>query len=279
MDSSDEETTTPKYTPPPLPLDPVTRIARKLFKDGMRNAYHRESREWTASNSGAVEFYTIDEWIEPRWQRMRADAREEWMKAARATLNESAALPAAPSAPAPPAPPPPTPVVKPAPEPIVEPEPSKPEPPKSEPDAPKPAAPEPVESAPKIASKSKKKRKRDDEQDTPTIAGTEHWDKDCLGYRIIKEYNSCKAHAARGELVFDDKHEYRGCVYTGGYAILITQRQMGRSALKTDGYVLLDGEAASRVTHATRSQPRLRSVPDIVRHFNANPDLNVDLSA
>ena len=84
-----------------------------------------------------------------------------------------------------------------------------------------------------------------------------------------------EARAARRELVFDDKHEYRGCVYTGGYTILITQRQMGRSALKTDGYVLLDGEAASRVAHATRSQPRLRSVPDIVRHFNANPDLNV----
>ena len=133
---------------------------------------------------------------------------------------------------------------------------------------------------PAPAPKKKTKRKRDnDEQDGPTIADTEHWDKDCLGYRIIEDYNSCKAHAARGGFVFDDKHEYRGCMYTGGYTILITQRQMGRSALKTDGYILLDGEAANRVSHATRSQPRLRSVPDIVRHFNANPDLNVPLHA
>ena len=287
MDSSDEETTAPKYAPPPLPLDPVTRIARKLYKEGMKNAYHRESREWTASNSGAVEFYTIDEWIEPRWQRMPPNAREEWMKAARATLNESAAPPAAPSAapsaPAPPAPPPPTPVVKPAPEPIVEPEPSKPEPSKPEPDAPapvtpEPAAPEPVESAPKIASKSKKKRKRDDDQDTPTIAGTEHWTTNALGFLLIQKYNAHKVRAARGDLAFDDKHECRAEVW-GDYTFLLTQRQMGRSALKTDGYVLLDGEAASRVSHATRSQPRLRSVPDIVRHFNANPDLNEDLRA
>ena len=283
MDSSDDDRESPKYTPPPLPLDPVNRVARKLFKNGMRNAYNRESREWTASNSGSVEFYTIDEWIEPRWQRLRPDAREEWMKAARATLGAPMRTPTPPPAPSPPAPSPPTPPppapppptpsppAPPPPTPIVKP--STPVKPEAEPPAAEPVVPEP---APAPDPKKKTKRKRDDNQDAPTIAGTEHWTTNALGFLLIQNYNEYKARAARGDLTFDHNHEYR-TEFWGDYTFLLTQRQMGRSALKTDGYVLLNGEAARRVAHATRSQPRLRSVPDIVRHFNANPDLNEDL--
>ena len=224
--SDDEEPPVPKAIRPREPtfdFGVVESTARRMFAEGLRTTYCKESRDWTKSNSGAVDFYTFDEWIGQRWSRLNAEQLEGWFGVARRALSNQA-----------PDPPPPTPRLAP-----------------------------------------KKKRKRDEDQGASPIVGTEHWDKDCLGFRIIEDYNAYKACAARGGLFFNGKHEYRGCAYTGGYAILLTQRQMGRSALKTDGYVLLDGEAASRVAHATRSQPRLRSVPDIVRHFNANPDLNV----
>ena len=238
MDTSDDEEEAPPLPKAIRPRGPrfefglLEPAARKSFADGMRNGYHRESREWTKSNSGAVEFYTFDEWIEQRWSRLSNVQLAAWHGAAKRELEAATPNP----------PPPPSPAPAPAPAPVPAPAP--------------------------------KKRKRDDDQDAP-IVGTEHWDKDCLGFRIIKAYIAYKARAARGDLVFDDQHEYHGCAYQGGYKIMITQRQMGRSALKTDGYVLLGGEAANRVRHATRSQPRLRSVPDVVRHFNSNIDLNM----
>jgi len=233
-DDDDDKPPVPKAIRPRAPtfdFATVEATARRMFAEGMRVPYRKESRDWTKSNSGAVDFYTFDEWIAQRWSRLNAEQLEGWFGVARRALSNQS-----------PDPPPPTPCLAPT-------------------------------SVP--ASAPKKKRNRDEDQEASTAVGTEHWDFRCLGFVIIRDYNSYKACAARGELVFDDKHEYRGCVHTGGYTILITQRQMGRSAFKTDGYVLLDGEAASRVSHATRSQPRLRSVPDIVRHFNANPDLNV----
>ena len=239
MDTSDDEEAPPmpKAIRPRGPrfefglLEPA---ARKRFADGMRDGYRRESREWTKSNSGAVDFYSFDEWIEQRWTRLSNVQLEAWYGAAKRELE--AATPNPPPSPSP------APCLVPTPAP-----------------APAPAP---------------KKRKRDEDQDAP-IAGTEHWDKDCLGFRIIRAYNAFKARAARGDLVFDDKHEYRGCTYKGGYTILITQGQLGKSARKTDGYVLLDGEAADRARIVTRSKPKLRSVPDIIRHFNSNIDLNV----
>jgi hypothetical protein len=93
---------------------------------------------------------------------------------------------------------------------------------------------------------------------------------------LIRDYDALKSRGARGELTFDANHEHRvGASYGGMYTLLVTQRQLGKSANLTDGYVVLNGEAADRAHIVTRSKPKLRSVPDIVRHFNANPDLNV----
>ena len=232
MDTSDDEEA------PPLPkairprgprfefglLEPA---ARKSFADGMRNGYHRESREWTKSNSGAVEFYTFDEWIEQRWSRLSNVQLAAWYGAAKRELEAAAPNP----------PPPPSPAPAPAPAP------------------------------------ASKKRRRG--SNPITTNGTESWSAGCLGFVLIRDYDALKARGTRGELTFDSNHEHRGASYAGGHTLLITQRQLGKSAKLTDGYVLLDDEAASRVRHATRSKPKLRSVPDIVKHFNSNPDLNV----
>ena len=92
---------------------------------------------------------------------------------------------------------------------------------------------------------------------------------------VIRDYEMLKARGARGELTFDANHEHRGASYEGGYTLLVTERQLGKTAKLTDGYVILSGKAAEMARVVTRSKPKLRSVPDIVRHFNTNPDLNV----
>jgi len=218
MDSSDDE----DDEAPPIPMPIRTRdpAARKLFADGKHHEYHKESREWTKSHSGAVEFYNFDEWVEQQWARLSNAELEEWCLAAKKE-----------PAPAPPPPP-----------------------------APPPAA-------------APKKRKRD----TGPMSGTESWPEDCLGFVVIREYETLKSRGARGELTFDANHEHRGASYQGGYTLLVTERQLGKTAKLTDGYVILSGKAVEMSRVVTRSKPKLRSVPDIVRHFNTNPDLNVCL--
>ena len=226
IDSSDDD----EAPPIPMAIRPRDPAARKMFADGNHHEYHKESREWTKSHAGAVEFNNFDDWVEQKWTRLSNAELEEWCLAAK---KEPTPAPAPPAPPAPPASPAPAPAPTPAP----------------------------------------KKRKRD----TGPTSGTESWPEDCLGRVLIRDYDALKARGARGELAFDSSHEHRGASYAGGYTLLVTQRQLGKTAKLTDGYVILNGKAAEMARSVTRSKPKLRSVPDIVRHFNTNPDLNVIL--
>ena len=136
--------------------------------------------------------------------------------------------------------------------------------------------PPPPPAPPSPAPAAKKRRRGSNPNDT---SGTESWPADCLGFALIRAYDELKSRGARGELAFDANHEHRGASYGGMYTLLVTQRQLGKSARLTDGYILLSGVAADRAKIViTRSKPKLRSVPDIVRHFNINTDLNTSFS-
>lgn len=106
---------------------------------------------------------------------------------------------------------------------------------------------------------------------TPLTASvdTAHWDIRSIGAILMKEYNLYKKMGATKQLVFDAKSCHYAAVFASEYQVLVKQRQMGTSALKTDGYVVLTGLANARAGAA-----QLRSTKEIARFFNANPDLN-----
>lgn len=139
-----------------------------------------------------------------------------------------------------------------------------------------PPPPPPPPAPPSPAPAAKKRKRGSNPNET---SGTDLWHIGCLGFELIRAYDELKSRGARGELAFDANHEHRGASYEGMYTILVTQRQVGKSARLTDGYVILSGVAADRARIVvTRSKPKLRSVPDIVRHFNINTDLNTSFS-
>ena len=92
---------------------------------------------------------------------------------------------------------------------------------------------------------------------------------------IVKSFEETKLRARSNTFVFNSKtskNAYDGDVFSGGYAVLIKKRIQGKSGARAqiDGYVILSGMAKER-----HGWHQLRSLPDIARHFNANPDLNL----
>jgi hypothetical protein len=126
-----------------------------------------------------------------------------------------------------------------------------------------PRPPSPVREAPppKVA-KTSTKRKPD-----PTIStSNDGWPANCLAKLVLRDFVAAKANAK--DIVFGPTASHVFNV-RGDYRVVVKKRQDGRSVGSTDAYVYLEGHS-KRVGGVSQ----LRSVPEIVRHFNGYPELN-----
>ena len=94
------------------------------------------------------------------------------------------------------------------------------------------------------------------------------WPDSCMGRAVLRSFTAAKTNAKH--LVFGPTN---ACVFAtrGDYQVVVKKRREGRSGATgtTDAYVYISGR-----TKRQAGVSQLRSVPEIVRHFNQHPDLN-----
>ena len=135
--------------------------------------------------------------------------------------------------------------------------------------SPKPSRAASPAPAPAPASKPASKKRKLAWTESTVSTETAHWDIGSIGSILLKEFERYKHLGVTKRLIFDSKSCHYGAVLASEYQVLVKQRQMGTSALKTDGYVGLAGLAKVRA-----GVGQLRSTKEIARFFNFNPDLN-----
>ena len=134
-------------------------------------------------------------------------------------------------------------------------------------DDPAPPPPQPAAAAPEPKQKLCKRKRLDLAEDASST--DTDWNPERVGADVLHGFREAKRMATLNLLLFDAS----SCSLFGGptddYCIIVKKRARGNSAGQTDVYVVLK-KSAKRIS----AKNRLRSEVEIIKHFNAFPELN-----